>query len=294
MKENSTNCMIQPLFSLSTAEVAVDVLRLDRVHTVVSGNKWFKLKYYLQDAIASGAERLASFGGPWSNHIVAVAYAAQEAGKPSIGYIRGNRPPVLSPTLADAEMYGMELVFMERNAYGMEKHRKGLLSGIYYIPEGGSGEHGVRGASEIFSSADLSAYTHIVCAIGTGTMMAGLVREAAAGQTVEGICIMKNAGAEEEVRALAGPSYSENTYSIIHGYDFGGYAKHPPELIAFMNRVWERERLPTDIVYTSKMLFAVNDLVAKGHYPAGSKVLAIHSGGLQGNRSLEPGILLFS
>jgi 1-aminocyclopropane-1-carboxylate deaminase len=297
MRESLENVIIQHLPHLSTDEVKVDILRLDLLHPVVSGNKWFKLKYYLTDAVARNKNTIATFGGAYSNHIVATAYAAMEAGLQSIGFIRGERPRHLSTALQDAASYGMDLAFTERELYrdkemimrAEDKHN------FYWVMEGGCGELGSKGASDILRITDTHHYSHILCAVGTGTMLSGLIRASLPGQELIGISVLKNnRSLEKEVLSLLDDKDNKKNFSILHDYHFGGYAKHPPELTGFMCDLWEKEKLPTDIVYTSKLLFAAKGLVAANRFPAAARILLIHSGGLQGNNSLPPNTLPFS
>lgn len=292
---NIQNIHIQSLPGLSAHGIQTDILRLDLVHPVVSGNKWFKLKYYLEEARAQDAACLVSFGGAYSNHIVALAYAAHMNGCSSKGFIRGDEGTALSSTLQEASSYGMELVFIDRNRY---RDKDAIIQayhqpGYYWIPEGGYGILGAKGAADILSVADVSSYSHIVCATGTGTMMAGLLLAAQPHQKITGISVLKNhLSVADEIRTLIGES-ARTDFECIHGYDFGGYAKHPEPLLSFMRELWNKEQLPTDIVYTAKLCYAVKELVVKQHFPVNSKLLLIHSGGLQGNRSLPPGSLPF-
>lgn len=289
------NMRIQSLPSLSFNGVETSILRLDEWHPVVSGNKWFKLRYYLEEAVAGKAETVATFGGAYSNHLVATAFAVRQAGLKSIGYVRANQNEVTGPTLLQCREYGMELKMIGRTAFAAsEELMAGGAEGIYWIPAGGYGQPGATGAATILDLADTSPFTHLVCAVGTGTMMAGLVSGAAAHQRVTGISALKgNSSLEQEIRAIFSPDAGTNSFEIMHNYHFGGFAKHPAELIDYMKRLWYRENLPTDLVYTAKMVFAAQDLVDKKHFPAGSRVLLIHSGGLQGNRSLPAGTLPF-
>lgn len=292
---NIQNIHIQSLPGLSANGIQTDILRLDLVHPVVSGNKWFKLKYYVDEARNQGTSCLASFGGAYSNHIVALAYAAQSNGFASKGFIRGDEEITLSSTLQEASSYGMELVFIDRNRY---RDKNAIIQayhqpGYYWIPEGGYGYLGAKGAADILSVADCSAYSHILCATGTGTMMAGLILAAQPHQKIIGISVLKNhLSLVDEIKALIGEPAGTD-FECIHGYDFGGYAKHPEPLLAFMRALWMQDQLPTDIVYTSKLCYAVKELMAKKHFPVNSKLLLIHSSGLQGNRSLAPGSLPF-
>ncbi len=274
--------------------VLVDVLRLDQLHPIVSGNKWFKLKYYLEEAKNKGFSRVATFGGAYSNHIVSAAFACREYGVESIGIIRGERPETLSPTLQQAAEYGMHLQFVTREAF---KNKKALQiddKDIYWIDEGGYGILGARGTAEILQHApDAEKYTHIICAVGTGTMFAGIVNASSTHQTVFGVSVLKNNfSIEEEIKPLINIS-NHGSYQILYGWHFGGYAKHPPQLIEFMQQTWQSFNLPTDIVYTSKTFYAVRQMVMDKLIDAGSRVLMIHSGGLQGNASLPNGVLSF-
>ncbi|MBV9986445.1 MAG: pyridoxal-phosphate dependent enzyme [Chitinophagaceae bacterium] len=285
---------LQALPTLSLHDVRTEILRLDQIHPIVSGNKWFKLKYYLRDAQDQGCKIIVTCGGAYSNHLVATAYAASAAGLKSIGYVRGGEPAHFSPTLLDAQSFGMELRFVSREQYRDKNALAEADSAQYWIGEGGYGLKGAAGAAEIPGLVSKESYSHILCAVGTGTMMAGLIKAAGAGQQIVGISVLKNHGVlEQEVKALLDPDESGRSFEILHDYHFGGYAKHPPALLQFMKELWKAESLPTDIVYTSKLLFAAQDLVNKKHFPAGSRLLLIHSGGLQGNRSLPAQALPF-
>ncbi|MBI2283616.1 MAG: 1-aminocyclopropane-1-carboxylate deaminase [Bacteroidetes bacterium] len=291
------NIKVQPLPHFSVGDTQTDILRLDLVHPVVSGNKWYKLKYYLAEALAGNYHSLASFGGAYSNHIVATAFAAREAGLASTGYIRGEETSPLSPTLGNAMEYGMKLEYVSRETF---RNTEAIMAttannGIYWVREGGFGTLGAKGASDILSVTDTSSYSHIICAVGTGTMLAGLVQAALPHQQLVGISVLKNHfGLEQEVRSLLPQKEGLASFTIEQDFHFGGYAKHPQNLIRFMQETWVQERLPTDIVYTSKLLFAVKHLLAHQYFPAGSRLLLIHSGGLQGNASLPSGTLPFS
>lgn len=292
---NIQNIHIQSLQSLSADYIQTDILRLDLIHPVISGNKWFKLKYYLEDAIQQNATCLVSFGGAYSNHIVALAFVAQMNGFASKGFIRGDENMPLSSTLLEAKSYGMELIFIDRNQYRnkdfiMQEYN---LPGWYWIPEGGYGILGAKGAADILSVSDCISYSHILCATGTGTMISGLIMAAQPQQTIIGISVLKNhASITEEITQLL--PYSSNTgFDCVHGYHFGGYAKHTDKLLSFMREIWHTDHLPTDIVYTSKLCYAVRDLIQKQYFPDNSKLLLIHSGGLQGNRSLPDKTLPF-
>lgn len=276
--------------------ITADVLRLDMLHPVVSGNKWFKIKYYLEEAKALHKVTVATFGGPFSNHIIATAYACKEAGLKSTGIIRGEKPPQLSLTLQDAMSQGMELVFVSREYFRQKEFIKSHYpnKNWYWLNEGGYGEKGMLGARDILQTIDASAYTHIICACGTGTTLAGLVEAALPHQICIGISALKgHTGLEEDVRRLLPPTHKNKSFSTEQGFHFGGYAKHPAPLTEWMNTLWRDEQLATDIVYTSKLMYAVKQMIARGDFSMTDRLLIIHSGGLQGNRSLPKGTLEF-
>lgn len=263
-------------------------MRLDKLHPVVSGNKWFKLKEHL--ALTTPGKPILTFGGPWSNHLVATAYAAQQAGIAAIGIIRGERPAAPSATLEEAAAYGMQLEFISRQRY-LQKEDPGFLGelmhrypGAYIIPEGGGGLPGITGSEAILRISDTAAYTHIACAIGTGTTFQGLLRAAAPHQVIVGVPVLKGF----DISPLQGP----NTI-LLPQYHFGGYARHPQTLLDFMNRFYRETSIPTDIVYTGKLFYALTQSIRREFFPAQSRLLIIHSGGLQGNRSLAIGKLQF-
>ncbi len=274
---------------------AIDVLRLDVIHPIVSGNKWFKLKHSIAAAIAAKKGTVATFGGAYSNHIIATAFACKDAGLKAVGIIRGEKSTNLSPTLQSAMELGMELVFVSREEYKQKDRLVRMFDSTYYwINEGGYGIDGMKGASEILQATDTANYTHILCACGTGTMMAGLVVGALPQQHIIGISALKgHTGLLDDVKKLLPETVQEKQFQVLHGYHFGGYAKHPSALIDWMEQLWLAENLPTDIVYTSKLLYAVSDLCKQHFFEVGSRLLVIHSGGLQGNNSLPVNTLPF-
>lgn len=286
----TTDLLTDPFFEEKNIEVSV--LRLDKIHPVISGNKWFKLKFYLEEAVQKNKRTIATFGGAWSNHIVATAAACRMNGLKSIGIIRGEEPKELSQTLKDAKEYGMELFFLNRRDYKKKKVPDTILNEeCYLIPEGGYGKKGAEGASTILNYCNKDHFTHICCAIGTGTMMAGLVNASSEDQEVTGISVLKNNfELEEKIHSLLN---RDSRFCLDHTYHFGGYAKYNQELIRFINEWYRLHHIPSDFVYSGKLFFAVRDLIANEYFPSGSKILIIHCGGLQGNRSLAKGLLIF-
>ena len=287
-----------PLNSKQKNEISV--LRLDKIHPVISGNKCFKLKYYLQHAIKEKSEGILTFGGAWSNHIVASAYAASLHDLKSIGIIRGEKPENLSDTLTYAKKYSMQLKFISRNEYKNKAKEYFLenlekkIPGYYIIPEGGCGEPGLKGAREILDLVTKKDFSHVVCAIGTGTTFSGLANAATVEQTIIGIPVLKAMNdLENQLADFIHNSENRSSFNFFYDYHFGGYAKYSHELINFMNELYQQTGIPTDFVYTGKLFFAVNDLAKKDFFPTDSRILIVHSGGLQGNSSLKKGTLIF-
>ena len=274
----------------------VDLLRLDLLHPIVSGNKFYKLRYYIEFALAKEVSTVASFGGPYSNHIVALAYTAKEAGLKSIGYIRTNTDEPMTPSLKEAKAYGMEFVYLGRTDFQSKKaailQSSEMNTDCYLIDEGGYGTIGAKGAATILTTQDTSHYDVIICAVGTGTMLAGIIHAADAFQKIIGIPVLKNEGSiESEINFLL--EDKNRPYTLLHQFHQGGYAKTNPMMLDFMNRLWDAEKIPTDIVYTSKLLFGVEQLINENYFDKDISLLVIHSGGLQGNRSLPEGALKF-
>lgn len=285
----TTDKLSLPLFI--EKEVEADVLRLDKIHSHVSGNKWFKLRYYLEDAKQQAKKTIVTYGGAWSNHVIATAAICKINDISCIGIIRGEEATTLSPTLIEAKSLGMQLFFISREDYRSGHIPEGLNKPEYYfIPEGGYGVMGAEGAATILDYCNKENYSHICCATGTGTMAAGLIKNSLPSQQVIAISVLKNnLDGEKNIKSLIG----EKEFKIIHDYHFGGYAKYKPELIDFMDDFFRHTAIPSDFVYTGKLFFAINHLIHTNFFMPGSRLLIIHSGGLQGNASLSNGTLIF-
>lgn len=282
--------VIRPIFKQK--DILVYVLRLDKCDPVVSGNKWFKLRFYLEEAIKSNKKTIITYGGPWSNHLVATAAASKKMGLKSLGYVRGEKPALFSHTLNSALSLGMELQFLSRDAYATQRRKVELQTTNYVIPEGGYGMLGAKGASTIADLFNEEDFTHVLAAVGTGTMLAGIAN-ALKNTTLIGIPVLKGKEAlEKEVSSLL--MQVSCPWSMLEGFEWGGYAKHPAQLLEYMNQLYNSTKIPTDIVYTSKLFYAVEQLATNNFFKKGSRLLLIHSGGLQGNESLEKGALCFS
>jgi 1-aminocyclopropane-1-carboxylate deaminase len=284
-------CTIDQVSGFFQTTLDVSVLRLDKIHPVISGNKWFKLRYYLEDAKAKGKKSILTFGGAWSNHIIATATAGKIKGFNTIGIIRGEEPAIFSPTLLNARAQGMQLVFIPRNEYSEKNIPAEYRTDDHYlIHEGGYGDLGAAGAATILDGLTEN-YTHYCCAAGTGTTAAGIANAAKEKQVIAISVLKNNRNLKEMIKALLASGVAAP--ELLHDYHFGGYSKYQPALLEFMNELYKHMQIPTDFVYTGKLFYAVRDLIQKNFFPSGSRILLIHSGGLQGNLSLRKGTLMF-
>ena len=265
----------------------VDVLRLDKLHPIISGNKFFKLRFYIDEALKT-KKSIVTFGGAYSNHIVATAFACLQNGIECRGIIRGEQPNKLSETLLNALEFGMKLEYVTRADFAFLSKNYIATENQLVIPEGGFGQLGFKGAATIGDCFN-SKYDYIVCAIGTGTTIAGLSSNPEA--KIVGINVLK--GNETETLQNITTLNPDATIDIITNYHFGGYAKKNEELLAFMNQLYKTENLPTDFVYTAKMFYGLQQLIKSNYFAKNSKILAIHTGGLQGNKSLPKQTLCF-
>jgi 1-aminocyclopropane-1-carboxylate deaminase len=271
-----------PLFDEKGLEVFIK--RDDLIHPLISGNKWRKLKYVLNQAQAENKTHLVTFGGAYSNHLLATAAAAAQFGFSSTGFVRGDE--VDNDTLFLCRLHGMNLLFTDRDSYRdkqtlFDKHFKSDTD-AFFIDEGGASAFGAKGCSELVVELT-ETYDHIFCACGTGTTAAGIVNGINTLQLdaqFHGVPVFKNG---EFLRAdidrfLTAPAQ----YHLHTEYHFGGYAKTSDELIQFIKRFVASTGMLIDPVYTGKMLYAIYDLAYKNYFAKGSKILAIHTGGTWG------------
>ena len=263
----------------------ITVRRLDQIHPHISGNKFYKLKYNFIEAKRQGFENVMTFGGAYSNHIAATAFAAHQFGFQSIGIIRGEelKNSARNHTLATAERFGMVLHFISREAYRQKNdpeflaHLAQRFPESYLIPEGGTNSLAIQGTQEILKDAD-QTFDFICCAVGTGGTISGLIERSLNHQRIIGFSALKGNFLNDEVKLLTG----KNNWHITDDYCFGGYAKTQPELIQFIEKFEYEYRIPLEQVYTGKMMFGIHDLIQQNYFPKNAKVLVIHSGGLQG------------
>ena len=267
-------------------EITLHVKREDLIHPFISGNKFRKLKYNLLQAKAEGKTKLLTFGGAFSNHIAAVAYAGKENNIETIGIIRGDELESKiseNPTLTFAQNCGMKFEFVTREAYRTKttlsfiEELKENHGDFYLVPEGGTNSLAVKGCEEIITPEDYD-FTHICCAIGTGGTISGVINSAKRNQKIIGFPALKGDFLSDDIRKFV----SNSNWEVQLDYHFGGYAKINAALIRFINDFYEQTNIPLDPIYTGKMMFGIFDLINKGYFPKEAKILAIHTGGLQG------------
>jgi len=271
-----------PLFT--EKGLSVFIKRDDLIHPIISGNKWRKLKYILRKAVSENKTHLVTFGGAFSNHLLATAAAAASFGFKATGIVRGEE--VENDTLFLCRLHGMELLFTGRESY---RNKPSLFlkyfgdnPEAFFIDEGGACSEGVKGCSELIDELT-ETYNHIFCACGTGTTAAGIINGISSRHLDTGfhaVPVLKNGRfiKEEIDRFLTAPA----NYVLHTGYHFGGYGKTTPELIGFVKQFVAATGILIEPVYTGKMLYALYDLAANGHFKPGSRILTIHSGGIWG------------
>ncbi|WP_373497330.1 1-aminocyclopropane-1-carboxylate deaminase/D-cysteine desulfhydrase [Aquiflexum sp.] len=269
--------------------IRLSIKRLDQIHPLASGNKFFKLKYNLIEAKRLEKSVLLTFGGAYSNHIFAVAAAAKKLGFSAIGVIRGEEHHPLNPTLSFAQSCGMHLHYMDRVDYRRKNDEEIIqklekeFGDFYLIPEGGTNELAIKGTKEILDESSL-CFSHIATTIGTGGTFAGLLDSIAPHQKLLGISALKGDFIFNEISNLLLKFNINPTgdYKIFNQFHFGGYGKTSQELIDFIRWFYHQFLIPLEQVYTGKMMFGIWELIREGYFPKGSHLLAIHTGGLQG------------
>ena len=257
-----------------------------RIHPTVSGNKYRKLKYNIKAVLDGNFEGVLTFGGAFSNHIAATAAAGKALNISTIGIIRGEELAdeiENNTTLGYAKSCGMGLEFISRTEYRKKdeisflKTLQNKYPNYFIIPEGGTNSLGVMGCEEILSETDYE-FDIICCSVGTGGTISGLINSSLPHQKVIGFPALKGAFLKKDIRKFA----QQSNWDLCHEYHFGGYAKVNLELIQFINKFKQEFELPLDPIYTGKMMFGIFDLIQKGFFSKSTKILAIHTGGLQG------------
>lgn len=275
---------------LTKREIQLYIKREDELHPVISGNKMRKLKYNLKAAKAQNKKTLLTFGGAFSNHLLATAAAAKEHNFKAVGVVRGDElaNQNLNPTLAKVVEYGMQLRFVSRDYYKNLTQQNAELpaqlngSDVYVIPEGGANELAVQGCQEILTESD-SDFNFIFCAAGTGTTMAGIAKSIKAPQKLIGVASLRDTGLKRRIADLS----EQSEFELLDEYHLGGYAKINSDYIHFLNDFYRQTKVLLDPIYTGKMMYAIFDKVNFGNFDKESQILAIHTGGLQGIQGMN-------
>jgi 1-aminocyclopropane-1-carboxylate deaminase len=287
------NLPIQPIetASLWPHKVHLSVLRADLADPLLSGNKFFKLKYNLLEAQCLGHTRLLSFGGVWSNHLHALAAAGQRFGFSTTGIVRGDFGAATNACLQDVITMGMQLHFVSRTEYQHKNtpefiaNLRQQIGDFYLIPEGGANRAGIRGCQELLPPGVDSNFTHLALACGTGTTMAGLITSTRV--PVLGIQVLKGAGyLQGEIANILQQHdlHATAPWTVLDEFHGGGYAKVDKYLLSFIKDFTDATGIPLEPVYSAKLFQALTRLVAMDYFPENSRILAIHGGGLQGKR----------
>ena len=269
--------------------IEVYIKREDVLHNEISGNKFRKLKYNLTEARNLGFTKLLTFGGAYSNHIAAVAAAGRDYGFETVGVIRGDELAskyLENPTLKKASENGMRFSFVSRTQYRDKNNAEFLaelkqqFGDFYLIPEGGTNEFAVKGCEEILTDDDIM-FDFVCCSVGTGGTISGIINSLKPHQKALGFPALKGDFLFDEIQKYA----KNDRWDLITDYHFGGYAKINKELKQFILYFLEKYLITLDPVYTSKLFYGVCDLILKGYFQPDSKILIIHTGGLQGLQS---------
>ena len=278
--------MIQKVPLILPNGISLHIKRDDLLHPVISGNKFRKLKYNLAFAKQAGFSKLVTFGGAFSNHIVAVAAAGKEFGFQTIGIIRGEELESKlenNPSLLKAISFGMKLDFVTRSQF-QEKESQAFLEELqikygdfYLLPEGGTNELAIQGCKEIIQDNE-KQFSHICCAVGTAGTLSGIIEASFEHQKIIGFSALKGDFLSDVIRKFV----TRTNWEIEANYHFGGYGKVSDELISFMNSFYNNTKIPLDPVYTGKMVYGVLNKIENQFFPENSKILMIHTGGLQG------------
>lgn len=266
------------------------IKREDEIHPFVSGNKFRKLKYNIQEAKKTNKNTLLTFGGAFSNHIVAIAVAGYLTDFKTIGVIRGEElgldvTETLSKntTLKNSYEHNMQFEFVSRELYRKKledsfiNNLKEKYGDFYLIPEGGTNDLAIKGCEEILTVSD-AKFDYICCAVGTGGTISGVINASSKHQKVIGFPALKGDFLFDDIKKLT----SKSNWSLQTNYHFGGYAKYTDELIRFINDFNKDTGVLLDPIYTVKMIFGILDMIKKNQFKKGSKILAIHTGGIQG------------
>jgi 1-aminocyclopropane-1-carboxylate deaminase len=276
-------------------KVQVKIKRDDLIHPQISGNKWRKLKFTLQQVKKNNFAGIVSFGGAYSNHIHALAYAGKHYNIPTSAIIRGEESYANNATLSQAQDWGMKLTFVDRKTYKKrdEPEYLSLLQNQYpnhlIVPEGGSNKLALQGVAEVITELNQQTeFDYLLCPVGSGGTIAGLITGATAKQHILGIAVLKNAEylCETIRQLLPEDCKHKKQWQLLTDFHRGGYAKFNKPDIERITSFIKQSNIPFEPIYSGKMLLALFDLLAQNKFPANSRIVLLHTGGLQGLQGL--------
>lgn len=302
MNKNNNSILIQKINHplLSEKNINLFIKRIDLIHPEISGNKWYKLKYNIEQAKVKKFDTILTFGGAFSNHIAATAFAGKVNNIKTIGYIRGEETLPLNATLQLAKDNGMKLIYISREEYRLKddysfkQHLHEIHGAFYLIPEGGNNFYGTNGCMEILDKNDPDV-DFITTACGTGSTLAGMILKLKPHQKAIGFPALKGGDflyddiktnhqlfsfSEEELSEL------RSLYTLNTDFHFGGYAKVKPELINFVQIFKNQHNIELDLIYTGKMFYGIFELIKNNYFKPNTSIMAIHTGGIQGNKGM--------
>ncbi len=263
--------------------VEISLKRDDLIHPIISGNKWRKLSGILKTHKAGTYNKVVTFGGAYSNHLLATACVSSILGVASKGLVRGEEPKQKNTVLLMCELYGMELEFLSREDYKLRCREHGVNNQTLFIPEGGACEQGTLGCEAILDEVELDSYTHVYVSCGTGTTIAGMAKSILKSTNnsikLYGVQVLKGVGyIQEELKQ----HFEISNATILDEHHCGGYAKSTLELDEFIKDFVKQTGVLLDPIYTAKLMLAIKKQIENGDLKKESKVLAIHTGGLTG------------
>ncbi|MFT7591495.1 MAG: 1-aminocyclopropane-1-carboxylate deaminase [bacterium] len=262
------------------SEVQIFMKRDDLIHQFISGNKWYKLKYNFASFEKTPLSKIATFGGAYSNHLIATAAACAMKGVPCVGIVRGEELNTNSNhVLRLCSEYGMELQFVERSTYKRPKVLTSMLKsdGFFVIPEGGDNVFGRQGCMEIVP--DYTNYDHIVVPVGTAATFSGIIDGSKGNSFIHGIAAVGNGA---YLLAQIRDQTSFDNWKLHTDYSFGGFGKYDAPQVNFNKQFTQQTGILLDPIYTGKMMRGVYDLINKKAFKSEDRVLCIHTGGLTG------------
>ena len=268
--------------------IRVFIRRLDLIPKPISGNKYFKLKYNISHALEKKYSSIITFGGAYSNHILATSIICNQNKLRSIGYIRGEEKVSFNPTLKEAIKNGMEIKYLNRKDYSKIKNEIFLNSlfkeyeNYYLLPEGGTNNLAIAGAEEILELNE--DYQYVCCPVGTGGTISGIINKSSSESKVIGFSSLKGINS---LKIEIEEQTNKKNWIINEDYSGKGYAKISKDLIDFINIFFREKKIILDAIYTAKMVMGIYDLIKKKYFKNGSRILIVHTGGVQGNRGMN-------